>query len=100
MKFIQTHIEAIRRLCAIHKVKKLFVFGSVLTSRFNEKSDIDLLVDFNPDIDLYDYADNYFGLKDAFERLFGREVDLIEDRGIKNPLFRRNIDSHKQLIYG
>ncbi|RPJ23945.1 MAG: nucleotidyltransferase, partial [Nitrosopumilales archaeon] len=31
---------------------------------------------------------------------FKREVDLLEDKAIKNPYLRQSIDSSKQLIYG
>jgi predicted nucleotidyltransferase len=99
MNEIEKNIDIIRELCLKHKVYRLFVFGSVLTKKFNRKSDIDLLVDFK-DVDLYDYADNYFDLKDALEKIFKRDVDLLEDQAIKNPYLRQSIDSSKQLIYG
>ena len=47
MNFPGNYLPAIIALCKRHKVKKLFAFGSVLTSRFNEQSDIDLVVDFD-----------------------------------------------------
>ncbi|MBO5015110.1 MAG: nucleotidyltransferase domain-containing protein [Bacteroidaceae bacterium] len=86
-------------LCKKHKVGKLFVFGSILTNRFNEKSDVDMVVDFDK-VSLEDYADNYFDFKYSLEDLFGREVDLLEDKAIRNPILRRNIDNSKQLVYG
>ena len=99
MDEIGKNIDIIRELCLKHKVHRLFVFGSVLTKKFSKKSDIDLLVDFK-DVDLYDYADNYFDLKDALEKIFNRDIDLLEDKAIKNPYLRQSIDSSKQLIYG
>ena len=48
MKLIENNIQKIIDLCKKHKVHKLFVFGSILTNRFNDNSDIDLVVDFNP----------------------------------------------------
>jgi len=99
MNVIDQNISIIRDLCIRHKVYTLFVFGSVLTRKFNKNSDVDLLVDFK-DVDLYDYADNYFDLKDSLETLFNRDVDLLEDKAIKNPYLRRSIDSSKRLIYG
>jgi predicted nucleotidyltransferase len=99
MKLIDKNIERIKDLCTKHKVYRLFVFGSVLTGRFRKDSDIDLLVDFR-DIDLYEYADNYFDLKKALEKLLERDVDLLEEKAIKNPYLRQSIDSTKQLIYG
>ncbi|MDF9830037.1 nucleotidyltransferase domain-containing protein [Parabacteroides sp. PF5-6] len=96
---LSKYIPVIVALCKQHKVKKLFAFGSVFTPRFNEKSDIDMVVDFE-EVDLMEYADNYFSLKESLSRLLGREVDLLEDKAIRNPILRKNIDNSKQLIYG
>lgn len=46
MKLIENNIQTIITLCKKHKVNKLFVFGSILTNRFNDDSDVDLVVDF------------------------------------------------------
>ncbi|MCX5705831.1 MAG: nucleotidyltransferase domain-containing protein [Candidatus Omnitrophica bacterium] len=99
MNIIDQNIEIIRDLCLKHKVSRLFVFGSVLNNKLKKNSDIDLIVDFR-DINIYDYADNYFDLKFSLEGLFKRKVDLLEDKAINNPYFRQSIDSTKQLIYG
>jgi len=99
MSIIDQNIEVIRDLCSKHKVSRLFIFGSALTKKFKNTSDIDMLVDFQ-DVDLYDYAHNYFDLKASLEKLFKRDVDLLEDKAISNPYLRQSIDSTKQLIYG
>ena len=99
MNLIERNIDKIRDLCSKHKVGRLFVFGSVLTDRFKNDSDVDLVVDFQG-VDLYDYADNYFDLKESLESLLNRDVDLLEEKAIKNPFLRQSIDSSKQLIYG
>lgn len=99
MNLIDANIEKIKKLCTEHKVRTLFVFGSVLKDSFKNESDVDLLVDFN-DIDLREYADNYFDLKAELESLFKRPVDLLEEKGIRNPYLRKQIDSEKKLIYG
>ena len=99
MKLIENNSQKIIALCQKHKVGKLFVFGSILTDRFNEDSDVDMVVDFDK-VTLEDYADNYFDLKFSLEDIFGREVDLLEDKAIRNPVLRRNIDNSKVLIYG
>ncbi|MBQ8502392.1 MAG: nucleotidyltransferase domain-containing protein [Bacteroides sp.] len=99
MKLIENNIQKIIALCRKHKVNKLFVFGSILTNRFNDESDVDLVVDFNK-VSLEDYADNYFDLKYSLQNLLGREVDLLEDKAIRNPVLRRNIDNSKLLVYG
>jgi predicted nucleotidyltransferase len=99
MKIIDKNIDRIRALCYKHKVTKLFVFGSILTDKFKKSSDIDFLVDFGG-VDIFDYADNYFDLKNSLESLLKRQVDLMEDKAVKNPYLRQSIDSSKQLIYG
>ena len=99
MSIIDNNIDKIRALCNKHKVDKLFVFGSILTDNFNKGSDIDLLVDFSG-VNLYDYADNFFDLKSSLEKLLKRQIDLLEDKAIKNPYLRQSIDSCKQMIYG
>ncbi len=85
MKLIELNLQRIFDLCRKHKVKTLSVFGSILTDRFNDESDVDLLVDFEQvDHNKFDYVSNYFGLRDALELLFGRKVDLIEEKGLRN----------------
>lgn len=92
-------MDKISDLCNKHKVAKLFAFGSILTGNYSKSSDIDFIVDFR-NVDLYEYADNYFDLKTSLEKLLNRQVDLLEDKAIKNPYLRKSIDSSKQLIYG
>lgn len=99
MNIIEKNIDKICVLCKKHKVANLFVFGSVLTDRFNKGSDIDFIVDFK-DVDLYEYADNYFDFKFSLEAIFNREIDLLEDKAVRNPYLRKSIDSSKKLVYG
>ena len=99
MHTLKANNSAISKLCKTHKVKTLYAFGSVLTDKFNEKSDIDLIVDFQV-IDVLDYADNYFDLKFSLEGILKRPIDLLEEKAIKNPYFRQNINQQRQLVYG
>lgn len=99
MKLLDTHIADIRKLCANHNVRELYAFGSVLTDNFNNDSDVDLVVDFDP-IDVSLYADNYFNLKFSLQNVLKRSVDLLEEKAIKNPYFRQNLVNQRLLIYG
>lgn len=99
MTVIDKHLKSIRALCSKHKVRRLFVFGSALTEAFKDTSDIDFIVDFSG-VELYDYADNYFDLKQSLELLLKRPVDLLEDQAVKNPYLRQSIDASKRLVYG
>ena len=99
MKLIENNIQKIVALCKKYKVNKLFVFGSILTDRFNDDSDVDLVVSFNK-AEVSDYFDNYFDFKYSLEELLGRDVDLLEEQTIKNPYLKKNVDATKALIYG
>ncbi len=98
MEIIEQNTDKLIELCINHRVGQLYIFGSALTSQFNESSDIDLLVQFNP-VNLLEYFDNYMDFKEQLEILFGRPVDLIENQAVKNPIFRKVIDRQKKLIY-
>ncbi len=99
MKLIENNIHKIAALCKKHKVSKLFIFGSILTNRFNENSDVDFVVSFNKS-EIADYFDNFFDFKYSLEDLFGRDVDLLEEQTIQNPYLKKNVDTTKMLIYG
>ena len=100
MNLINQNLEHVLALCKKYKVKTMYVFGSILTSRFNDKSDVDLLVNFSNDIDYLSYADNILDLYADLKSLFGREIDLVDESAIKNPYFKKEIERTKQLIYG
>ena len=99
MELIESQIENLKDLCDRHHVDKMYLFGSALNSGFNSKSDLDFLVKFKP-IDLAIYFENYMDFKENLKILLGREIDLIEEQTLKNPILINSIDKHKELIYG
>ena len=101
MNLIEINLQRIFDLCRQYKVKSLAVFGSILTDRFNDRSDVDLLVDFDTtNHEEWDYVKNYFDLRDALEALLGRKVVRVVGKGLRNKYFIANINRTKQLIYG
>lgn len=101
MKLIELNIEKIVELCKRFHVRKLWVFGSILTNRFNDKSDVDLCVDFEwENIPLMEAADNFFDFQNALENVFGRKVDITDDSAVRNPYFREELNEKRLLIYG
>ncbi len=99
MKIEELKGKELETLCKKNKVKSLFVFGSVTREDFNENSDIDLVVDFD-ESDPFKYTDLYFNLKNKLENLYKRQVDLIEERAIKNRFFKKELDKTKIKLYG
>lgn len=99
MTELEKYATDISKLCTTHRVKSLYAFGSVLTDKFNSKSDIDFIVDFNS-FDVNQYADNYYDLKFSLQDILHRDIDLIEERAIKNPYLLQTIANQRQLVYG
>ena len=99
MHIEQAEIEKIQELCKKNKLKSLFAFGSITRDDFNPSSDVDLLVDFD-EKDPFKYTDLYFNLKSKLEEIFRRQVDLLEERAIRNRFFRAQLEKIKVKLYG
>ncbi|MBI2318650.1 MAG: nucleotidyltransferase domain-containing protein [Betaproteobacteria bacterium] len=94
---VSQHREEIAALCRRYGVLRLDLFGSGATEEFDpQRSDLDFLVDFGDGPDLFD---SYFGLKEALERLFGRNVDLVMVGAMKNPYFIESVNKTRQPVY-
>jgi predicted nucleotidyltransferase len=96
--YLDSFIDDINAICLQNKVRSLYVFGSVLTRRFTKKSDIDFVVEIDA-VDPFEYADRYFNLKFALQDLLNRDIDLLENKAIKNPYVKKNIFRTSKLIY-
>lgn len=91
--------DSLANVCKRFRVERLYLFGSALGERFDAgRSDLDFLVTLE-DQSPAEYADNYLGLAQALETLFGRPVDLITERSIRNPYFRETVFAARQLLY-
>jgi len=90
----RSEIEA---FCRKWKIRELSLFGSVLREDFRPDSDIDVLVSFEPDApwDLFHLVE----MRDELIALFGRDVDLVEKEGLRNPFRRRSILDTREAIY-
>ena len=89
--------QKIAELCRRYGVAELALFGSVLRDDFRAESDVDVLVSFDPEVhpSLLELVELREDLKD----LFGREVDLVERAGLRNPFRRRAILSTAEVVY-
>lgn len=90
--------DAIGALCRKHGVRRLVVFGSAVTDRFDEAcSDVDFLVEF--DTPVGGHFEAYFGLKDDLEALLGRPVDLVAPAALENPYFAASVARSRRVLY-
>ena len=99
MKLIEMNMDKIVALCKKYKVAKLWVFGSILTPRFNDDSDGDFSVIFHYD-QIQDLFVTFFDFIDELQDLLGRKVDMVDETAVRNSFFRKELDKTKYLIYG
>jgi len=82
-------------------IEPVSLFGSALRDDFTTKSDVDILIEYKDNIrhSLFEYE----SMKNDFQRVFGREIDLVNAAGIRssrNPVRKENILSSAQFFYG
>jgi predicted nucleotidyltransferase len=94
---INKYRNDIESLCRELSLERLDLVGSAARPDFNEGSDVDVLVTFDGNESLFD---RYFTLKERLEAIFEREVDVIEERAIRNPYFRASIEKDRVKLYG
>ncbi len=89
-------LEGITEICRRYQVRELAVFGSAARTDMRPDSDIDLLVEFQPEarIGLFEFA----AMEEEFGALLGRKVDLVSKRGLK-PRVRPHVLRDSRVIY-
>jgi len=81
-EILKTLEELRKELKAKYKVKAIGVFGSVIRGEQKETSDIDVLVDFEDDADLFDLT----GLALFLEDKLNQKVDVVSKRALKEEI--------------
>jgi predicted nucleotidyltransferase len=99
-KIISSNIKKIKYLFKSHKVEKAYIFGSAVTGKFTEKSDLDFLIKFQSGLKPLEKGELWWNLHDALRDFFKREIDIVTESSLKNPYFIKEIDETKELIYG
>lgn len=96
---VEQHSETIGELCRKYQVRKLELFGSAATGRFDRAcSDVDFLVEF-VDLGWEHSFKRFMGLKLDLEDLLGRPVDLVEPGAVTNPYFLRKASEARELVF-
>ena len=89
--------DQIADFCRCWKVTELALFGSVLREDFRPDSDVDVLITFEPGAPwtLWDLS----RMRTELEAIFGREVDLVEKKALRNPFRRQAILANQRVVY-
>ena len=98
-KFVENKLPQLSSLFKDYGVKRAWLFGSSTTYTFGNESDIDILVDVNETIEPVKLGEQLWNLQFELESLFGRKVDLLTSRSLKNTFFIDEINKTKRLIY-
>jgi predicted nucleotidyltransferase len=85
--------DEILRIAAKHGARNVRVFGSMARGEAREDSDLDLLVEFEPDRSLLDHSALVLDL----EELLGRKVDVVTEAGLYWLLRRRVLKEARAL---
>ena len=94
---LKPYLPSLQQLCKKYGVEKLYVFGSLATDSFDEKSsDVDFLVNFKGNESI---AMNLLSLLIDLEKLLNRKVDLIRERPFENEYFAHSVAETKTLVY-
>ena len=84
---IELPMQEIRRFCERNGVRRLALFGSVLSDEFRDDSDIDMLVEFEPG---KTPGLDFFRMEDELAAIVERKVDL-NTKGFLNAAFRGDV---------
>jgi len=96
---LEARKDDVAQVCSRHRVRRLSVFGSALSDRFDPaRSDVDFLVEFER-MAPSEHAAHFFGLQEDLEALLGTSVDLVEPGPIRNPYFRQSIETSRVLLF-
>ena len=94
---IEPYRPDLEKACREFSLQRLYLVGSASRTDFGNDSDVDFLVTFEGNSELFK---RYFGLKERLESIFQRTVDLIEERAVKNPYVRAALLKDRVKVYG
>ncbi len=96
---ILKRLAQLEALCTRFHVRRLALFGSAAKpDARSEPRDFDLLVEFEVTTPA-EHANRYFGLLEELENLLQAPVDLVESGAIRNPFFRRAVETTQVTLY-
>ncbi len=91
--------DELAELCRRFEVERLDLFGSAAGNDFDaDRSDLDFLVRFRP-CSPGEHYERYFGLLEALQSLFNRQIDLVESDALRNPYLIREVETSRVPLY-
>jgi predicted nucleotidyltransferase len=88
-------MDRIGGFCRKHRIRRLAIFGSALRDDFTPQSDIDVLVEFEPEVRV---GWSFFAMQDELSAILGRNVDLNTE-GFLSRYFRDRVLAEAKDLY-
>ncbi len=99
IQLIEKNKDKLIALCKSLGIKKMNIFGSSVSNKFTDNSDIDFLILFSEELSIDEYTENYFKLHYKLRKIFNRNIDIVTEQTLSNPFFIESINNTKELIY-
>ncbi len=92
-------MDGIAEFCQRNHIRRLALYGSVLRDDFTPESDVDVLVEFEPDARV---GLSFFTMQDELSDMLGRQVDMNTFEGVeesRNWLLKAEILGSAEVVY-
>ena len=87
--------DQVAEFCRRNHIQRMALFGSVLSDDFTPQSDVDVLVEFEPDVRV---GLAFFRMQGELSEMLGRRVDL-NTSGFLSPYFRQEVLNEAEVLY-
>ena len=88
--------KEVAAFCQQYPIRKLSLFGSVIREDFNSSSDIDILIEFEPNAGIGYFE--FVQMQMELSKIFGRNVDLLTPASLSH-YFRESVLNTARVIY-
>lgn len=95
---MQDHLSKIKAVLQDNKVQRAYLFGSVCTENFTDKSDIDIVINFQEGLDPLVRGELWWNVYFSLEDILKRPIDLLIENSIENPYLKRELERTMQEI--
>ena len=96
---IEIPMDRLSEFCQRNRISRLALYGSVLRDDFTPESDVDVLVEFEPDARV---GLAFFTMQDELSDMLGRRVDMNTFQGVegsRNWLLKEEILGTAEVVY-
>ena len=96
--YIQSRLPQIVKTLKDNGVESAYIFGSGVTLRFNENSDVDILFSFRKGLDPVDRGEKWWRMFYSLKEILKKEIDLLTADYLTNPYLIESINRSKEKI--